>query len=196
MTAPPHLRLVSTPPTASLQACSDDDLMRLVQAGQRDAFATLVERHAARIAHLCTRFVNSATLGVELAQDTWLKVWTDSSRYRPEGRFEVWLATLARNTCRNQLRAQAARRRREQQLESQPMAASEVDELLARERERRVHEALARLPPPLREALALRFADDLRYEQMEQVLGVSESTLRSRVHHGLKRLRRYLERDS
>jgi RNA polymerase sigma-70 factor (ECF subfamily) len=195
MTAP-RLRLVSTPPTSSLQARSDDELMRLVQAGQHDAFAALVERHAARIANLCARFVHSPTLGVELAQDTWLKVWTDSSHYRPEGRFEVWLATLARNSCRNQLRAQAARRRREQQVEQPPLAASEVDQLLAREREGRVREALVRLPQPLREALALRFAGDLRYEQMEQVLGVSESTLRSRVHHGLKRLRRYLERDS
>ena len=195
MTAP-HLRVVSAPPSTQLQACSDDELMCLAQAGRRDAFATLVERHAPRLANLCVRFVQDAALGVELAQDTWLKVWAERARYRHEGRFEVWLVTLARNACRNQLRAQRARRRREQQVEPTPLSPGGVEPLLARERELRVHGALDSLPVALREVLLLRFADELRYEQMQQILGVSESTLRSRVYHGLKRLRRYLEQTS
>lgn len=195
MPAPP-LRLVSTPPPASLQACTDDALMRLAQAGQREAFAALVERHAARLANLCARIVQDGALGAELAQDTWLKVWSERAQYRPQGRFEVWLITLARNTCKNQLRSQSARRRREQQVEPRLSAASDVERLLSHEREQRVQGALARLPEPMREALLLRFAHELRYEQMEQALGVAESTLRSRVFQGLKRLRRYLEQES
>jgi RNA polymerase sigma-70 factor (ECF subfamily) len=194
MTAP-RLRLVSTPPPASLQACSDDALMGLAQAGRREAFAVLVERHAARLANLCARLLQDGALGVELAQDTWLKVWSERAQYRPQGRFEVWLATLARNGCRNQLRSHGARRRREQQVEPELAAPGEVEQLLAHERDRRVQRALARLPEPMREALLLRFAHELRYEQMEQALGVSESTLRSRVFHGLKRLRHLLEQE-
>ncbi|HET8934170.1 MAG TPA: sigma-70 family RNA polymerase sigma factor [Polyangiales bacterium] len=172
MTAP-RLRLVGSPRPAGplglagLLACSDDELMSLVVAGRRDAFAALVERHGARIANLCTRFVQDPTWGVELAQDTWLEVWAESSRYRADGRFAAWLVTLARNICRNQLRMQHARRRREQQAAPPPSAADNVDQLLARERERQVHGALDRLPESQRAALVLRFADDLRYEQVE-----------------------------
>jgi DNA-directed RNA polymerase specialized sigma24 family protein len=46
---------------------SDDELMTLAQAGVRDAFAVLVERHAARLISACTRFVSDAQTGRDLA---------------------------------------------------------------------------------------------------------------------------------
>ena len=56
--------------------------------------------------------------------------------------------------------------------------------------------ALAELSLPLREALLLRYADDLRYDEIATVVGTGESTLRSRVHHGLKALKEKLEKES
>jgi RNA polymerase sigma-70 factor (ECF subfamily) len=181
---------------ASLPERSDDELMVLAQAGVRDAFATLVERHGERLMRTCSRFVNDSELGAEIAQDTWVTVWSQRSRYRAEGKFIVWLITAARNRCRNDLR-----RHRAQIEHTQPAAGDadapspqQIDELLLEERQRCVRKALSRLPQRMREALLLRYGEELRYDEMAQILGIGESTLRSRVHHGLRLLRDQLEK--
>jgi RNA polymerase sigma-70 factor (ECF subfamily) len=176
---------------------TDDELMTLAQAGVREAFAVLVARHAERLVQTCSRFVNDAAAGAELAQETWAAVWTARAQYRADGKFIVWLLTAARNRCRNHLRhqgvsltyalGQAAR-------SLEPTSPDQIERLLVEERRRRVHNALSRLPASMREALVLRYVEELHYDEMAAVLHTGESTLRSRVHHGLRLLRGLLER--
>ena len=172
--------------------------MQLAQAGLREAFGVLVERHALRLVRVCARYTNDWTTGCELAQETWLALWEQRARYRADTHFTLWLITAARNRCRNQLR------HREVVTRHAPVAAAvagappvpeQLDELLCSERRRRVHTALSRLPPAMREALLLRYGEELRYDEMAKVLDVGEATLRSRVHHGLKALRDLLEKN-
>jgi RNA polymerase sigma factor (sigma-70 family) len=183
-------------PPATLDQRSDDELMTLAQAGLRDAFAVLVERHAQRLVQVCARFVNDGDLGAELAQETWVAVWTQRAKYRGDGRFVVWLVTAARNRCRNHVRRHGVIRRHDEsaaRADGVP-SASQIDELLLEERRRRVRDALARLPERMREAVLLRYGEELAYEEMAVALRVGESTLRSRVHHGLRLLRSLLEK--
>jgi RNA polymerase sigma-70 factor (ECF subfamily) len=192
MHAPRLVRLVP----GSLPERSDDELMELSQAGVRDAFAALVERHAERVVRTCAAFVHDGAAGAELAQETWVTIWAQRSQYRPEGKFIVWLITAARNRCRNHVRRHGIVRRHAQ-LEAggtgETPSPDQIDRLLLEERRHRVRTALFRLPDGMREALLLRYAEELRYDEMAEVLRVGESTLRSRVHHGLRRLRELLE---
>lgn len=194
----PRLVRVPDPPTDPLTERSDDELMRLAQVGYKSAFAALVERHARRVVALCSRFVGDAQHGRELAQDVWVTVWQRREQYRAEGGFVPWLVTVARNHCRNQLRRRklAALHEQQQALAPQQCSPEQLDGLLVEERRRRVREALAELSAPLREALLLRYAEDLRYDQMTSIVGTGESTLRSRVHHALKALKQKLESES
>lgn len=177
-------------------ARSDDELMALASAGRRDAFAALVTRYAARLGNVCAKFVADARLGEELAQETWLQVWQARARYRPDGRFASYLFTVARNRCRNELRARSLRRQ-------QPGAAApelpsdapeHLDRLIEAERRRRVVAAMASLSPALREALVFRFVEELDYPEIARVIGRSESAVRSRVHDAVDKLRRALAR--
>jgi RNA polymerase sigma-70 factor (ECF subfamily) len=193
---PPYLQPLQRPGQALCDR-ADDELMTLAQAGARDAFGVLVERHALRVVHVCARLLNDAELGVELAQETWVTVWTQRAHYRREGKFVVWLVTVARNRCRNRLRQQGVVRRHiESNVRSEATTPDQIDRLLEEERRRHVRNALAQLPEAMREALLLRYAEELRYDEMSNLLAVSESTLRSRVHHGLKLLRERLENGS
>jgi RNA polymerase sigma-70 factor (ECF subfamily) len=88
----PSPRLVRLVP-GLLPERSDDELMTLAQAGMREAFTVLIERHADRLVQACSRLLNDADAGAELAQETWVTVWTQRSRYRAEGKFIVWLIT-------------------------------------------------------------------------------------------------------
>lgn len=193
-------RLVLAPDysaSPSLRERSDDELMVLARAGERHAFAVLVERHASRVMQLCGRFVDDASRGQELAQDTWVMVWQRRDKYVPNGTFRAWLVAVASNHCRNELRRRQLARAHAASGELEPQSSSEhIDAVLVSERQRRVRQALLELSPPMREALLLRYGEELRYDEMTEVVGSSESTLRSRVHHGLKMLKQKLEGES
>lgn len=181
----------------ALEERSDDELMRFARAGLKPAFAVLVERHAKRVVACCTRFVNDAELGRELAQDTWVLVWQARDKYRADGGFVPWLVTIARNHCRNELRRRTSAKRDVSGSRSElTHPVGPLDDLLVEERRRAVRSALSELAVPLREAVLLRFGEGLRYDEMSSVEGSGESTLRSRVHHALKALRRKLEEES
>jgi RNA polymerase sigma-70 factor, ECF subfamily len=193
----PRLVRAADPPQEALRERSDDELMQLARAGLRSAFAVLVERYAVRVAQLCSRFVNDVQLGRELAQDTWVLVWQGRDKYHGDGGFVSWLVTVARNHCRNELRRRkSATQAREALSDESAQSAGQLDGLLVQERRTRVREALSHLSLPMREALLLRYAEDLRYDEIASVVGASESTLRSRVHHGLKALKERLENES
>lgn len=179
-----------------LSGRDDDTLMTLAQAGSREAFAVLVERHAVRVVQTCLRFAGDREQASELAQGVWVTVWESRSRYQSASEFLIWLVTIARNRCRNELRRQRVveHHAHHTALFGANASPEQIDSLLQSERQRRVHEALNQLPAPMREALLMRYGEELRYDQMATVLGAQESTLRSRVHHGLKLLKRQLEK--
>jgi RNA polymerase sigma-70 factor, ECF subfamily len=195
------LRPAQEPRDVTLASRPDDELMLLARSGLHSALAALVERYARRLANYCAKLLGSAALAGEVCQETWLRVWAHRASYRPEGKFVVLLYTTARNLCRNHARAA---RRREHWLpatladDALDRAADDrpghLDALVARERQRDVLSALGTLPAPMREALLLRFQEELSYEDISAIVGASESTVRSRVHHGLRQLRHDLAR--
>ncbi len=192
----PRLVESETPPQAALEARPDDELMTLAQAGSRQAFAVLVERHARQVVRLCRRFVGDAQLGEELAQETWVTVWRQRAKYRAGGQFRSWLITVARNLCRNELRSRKTRSAFQQSAVELERDASpeQIDAALQQERRRQVQRALDELTPAMREALLLRYGEELRYDEMSGVVGVGEATLRSRVLYGLRILKQKLEK--
>lgn len=177
-----------------LDDLGDDDLMLLAGGGSRRAFSVLVERYHGRVTGLCANLAGPAN-AEEIAQDVWLRVWAHRERYRCEGKFRLYLYAIARNLSRNRQRA-AHRAEDAARWRLEPEPAAGIDDLVARERRRRVQEALLLLPPGLREAVALRFCEGLPYEDICRIVGARASTVRSRVHLGLERLRAVLGRDS
>jgi len=180
---------------------SDDELMLLSSRGLHAAFEALVRRHARRLLGFCARQVGGQVPGEDLAQEIWLAVWDHRQDYRPEGRFVVWLFTLARNRIRN-VRRDVARR---PQNEGDPapllarapdLSPSDLDRLVVAERRARLDRAVASVPETLREAILLRFTEELPYEEVARILDTNESTARSRVFHGIRDLRRRLRGES
>jgi RNA polymerase sigma-70 factor, ECF subfamily len=188
---------------APLGGRDDEELMTLVRAGHAPALRALAERHMARLARFCGKVLVDVHAGQEIAQQTWLQIWAHRARYESRTRFQVFLFTIARNLCKNELRRRARQGAwvdstvEDQRLVQIPNHdPSHVDALLLRERTRELLLALAKVPELQREAMLLRFDEELGYEDMAAVLGASESTLRSRVYHGLRALRALLPRES
>ncbi|MGE0870742.1 MAG: RNA polymerase sigma factor [Kofleriaceae bacterium] len=178
---------------------TDEQLMVLASAGSQAAFGQLVERYMARVVNYCTKVTADPRSGEELAQETFLQLWAHRQRYAPSARFVIYLFTAARNRCKNHNRWWRRRTPWEDraatatELDAAPVRASQLDDLLDRERQRRTREALTRLPSNLREAVILRFDQGLEYCEIAAIVERPEATVRSRVFHGLRRLRELLQ---
>src|SRR5215475_7890808 len=158
-------------PMRTLADRDDEELILLVRADSTDAMAALVARYHARLTSFCAKYTRDFAAAEELVQETFLRMWRARASYRSEGKLAVLLYTTARNLCRNHARS-AHRRARPLEIVPPP-AADPVDAL----------------PDKLRDAVVLRFEHQLAYDQIAEVVGSNESTVRSRVHHGLAQLR-------
>ncbi|QSQ23975.1 RNA polymerase sigma factor [Pyxidicoccus parkwayensis] len=179
-----------------LDARTDEELMLLSAAGSEEAFEQLVRRHHSRLARYCGKSVGSASEGDELAQEALVRVWQARRDYQPRAPFAVFMLTIARNLCRNRARDTGRRSRwqteaAEGRLAAVPSQSSPdvVEQMLEREQQRRVREALMELPDTFREVLLLRFDQELDYAAIARIVGDNEATVRTRVFRGVKKLR-------
>ena len=172
---------------------SDDDLMRAYQAGDVDAFEELVRRYRTRLTAFAAQRLGDRGLAEDFVQETFLRVWQGAGDYIPMGRFRAWLYTIARNLCTNSL---AGARRHLGLTPDAPMIlwtwelekpAEEGVE--AEELHQRLEQAAATLPEKQRRAVMLRYYHGLSMGEIAEVEGCPAGTVKSRLHHALKRLR-------
>jgi RNA polymerase sigma-70 factor (ECF subfamily) len=131
----------------------------------------------------------------DLSQDTFVKVFGQADRYRPEGKFHGWLFRIAGNLARSRLR----RRKLVGWLRFDPVVHDRGaggpgpdDDLAAAERARAVRAALARLPERQRAAVTLHRYQGLKYREIAEVLDTTLPGVESLIQRALAALRRDL----
>jgi len=168
----------------------DATIVRRVLAGDAEAFGVLVDRHHARCLRLATHLLADPAEAEDAVQEALLRAYRFLGRYREHDRFGAWLTRIVVNQCRTA----AARRRRElpHALEwgTTDGVVAPDDDAMARRDE--LHRALAHLPTDQREAVVLRYADDLSYDEMAAATGVSVAAMKMRVQRACRRLRALL----
>ncbi|MBI5361566.1 MAG: sigma-70 family RNA polymerase sigma factor [Planctomycetes bacterium] len=173
---------------------SSEELARRARAGCREAFGELVLRfEGSLLRFLCTR-VPTESEAEELAQETFLRAWTKLALYDPEQRFSTWLFTLARH-----LAVSRGRRRRlvlaeDGDLEAVAQRVDAGGELAEREQSERLWKLADEvLTPDQREALWLKYAEDLSAEEIGRVLGKRDVAVRVLLFRARAKLARELE---
>ncbi|MHC4092611.1 MAG: RNA polymerase sigma factor [Planctomycetota bacterium] len=175
----------------------DEWLMQQVARGGREGHDMLVRRHAGSFLTFITRMSGDRQLSEDLFQEVFLTVWIKRRQFDPSRRFKPWLYRIAANRCR------AAFRRRSLSaplLPTDDPAAlipaanpSPAETALATERSCLVTAAVGMLPEKQRLVLVLRIWSKLAYTEIAEILGRSEATVRSNMHHALAGLRAFLE---
>lgn len=166
---------------------SDAELARRAAAGDGDAFAELVRRHAPRVRALCAATLGGPGEAEDAAQETFLKAHRSLARYSGAASFGTWLHRIAVNHCLDLLRA--AGRRRSDSLEALleadsvalGRALSEPSSAQALEDRDTVFRLLSRLPPEQRLALTLREADGMTYEEIAAAMSCSLDSVKARI---------------
>lgn len=174
-------------------------MWRVQHADDHAAFARLVERWETPIQRLCARMTGDLHRAEDLAQEAFARVFSKRHAYEPGGKFSTWLWRIALNLCRDELRRR--QRHPETSLESGHEAGEEsgADELpagtpspaeavAALEQAEVVRQALLRLPEHYRTVVVLRHYEGLKFNEIAEVLGIPEGTVKSRMSEGLSRL--------
>ena len=159
----------------------------------------LVEQYQYRLVRYLIYLLGRRDGVDDLVQETWLRVLERGSSYDGHSRFEPWLFRVARNIA-----VDAMRKRRTLSLDSddddgrvRPSHASNEPspyKLAARtEDAERLAHSLQTLEPVYREALVLRFQEDLSLQEISTIVGAPVSTVASRIYRGLATLRPQFE---
>lgn len=160
------------------------------QNGDHGAFAELVQRYHLRMRYYLRKMLGDVHRADDALQELWFDVFRALPRLRDTEAFTAWLYRIARDRAYRQLR----RHRVMEPLEPTTLAAAEVDDAFSPEDAAAIHAALDHLTPEQRETLILRFIEAMSYERIAAVTGVPVGTVRSRLHHAKRALRRLLER--
>lgn len=168
----------------------DAELMQQVQAGDEAALGTLMERWELPVKGLLARFLHNQAEVEDLAQETFVRVWEQRTKFRAGAEFRPWVFAIAVNLARNRLRWW--RRRPEVTLEAWSGAADEADGAAAseaRERATAVRSAIDALPRVLREAVLLAEFEGVPQAEIADITGATVKAVESRLYRARAALR-------
>jgi RNA polymerase sigma-70 factor (ECF subfamily) len=177
-------------PLASMQ--SDAELMARVRAGERDAFALLVERYEGTIVNYLSKLTGQRARAEDLAQETFLRLFSHATRYREEGRLAAFLYRTATNLYRSEERHLFRWRWRWDSIAAgleHERPRSQEEALLGREEERALRAALLCVPLHYRAPLVLHAIEERSFEEIAEVLRLPIGTVKSRISRGRVLLR-------
>jgi len=189
-----------------LSPCDQDVYwMRRVAQGDMDAFQSLIEVHQARVVGTVAKMLGDDVDSEDIAQQVFIRVWKSARRYQPTAKFTTWLFKITRNLVFNELRRRKRHPVTPLQLEEEEHFFQPADSggmspdasLLDSELNDAIQMAIDALPETQRMAIVLRRYEDMPYDEIGEVLGLSVPAVKSvlfRARAELReRLRKYLE---
>ncbi len=166
--------------------------------GNQEAFEELVRLYEKRVLALTGRMCKNPEDAAEAAQEAFIAAWQGLKNFRGDSSFSTWLYRLASNACVDLLRREGRRQAavslddEDLNLDIPASLASPQEEAERRELREQIEEGLRLLPPDYRAALVLREIQQLRYDEIGEVLGLDIGTVKSRISRGRKKLRSFL----
>src|ERR671932_1311585 len=175
-------------------------LVKRAQAGDRDALSALVQSQQTYVYSIAMSLMHNPADAADMTQEAFIRLFRSLGTYRGETKFTTWLYRLVTNICLDGLR----RRRGVVESLDEPTGDDEQrlgerltdldrwtqpeERLELRESAAAVRAALAQLPPAQRLALTLHYFEEMRYEEVAEVMGVPLNTVKSHIRRGKERL--------
>lgn len=172
---------------------SQRELIEACRQGERDAFRALFETYKNRIYSIALRFAGDEAAAMDIAQDTFVKLFSTIHEFRGDSAFETWVYRMVVNSCLD-------RRRKlsrfvplaDEFIATLRASGDALASMLRAEMAGRIRAAVDRLSPDLRIVVVLRYTEGLSYDQIAEVLACSPGTVASRLNRAHKALERRL----
>jgi len=173
---------------------SDHALLEATRSGDEDAFAELVARYRNQITSYIYRMTNDYDGAVDLAQETFVRVYRAADRYQQSHAFSTYIYRIATNLAISELRKRKRRRLismtgffqstdggEDREFNPPDERPLQDTEMVDQERRVAVQRAISTLPEKYRAPLILRDVDGRSYEEISRILETSEGTVKSRI---------------
>jgi RNA polymerase sigma-70 factor (ECF subfamily) len=169
----------------------ESDLLQRLTEGDEAAFRELYEYYQGRIFLFAYRFTKSKYRAEEVVQDVFLKLWERRSQIKIETNFASYLIRMARNHILDGLKRVALDKKMQQNMlaSMQVLRSSTAEQLLQKELDRLLKQAVDNLSPQRRTVYLLSREEELTYEQIAEKLGISKNTVRNVMVNALQSIR-------
>jgi RNA polymerase sigma-70 factor (ECF subfamily) len=174
----------------------DKDLLCLYKEGKREtAFNLIVKKYGERLYWHIRKMVICHEDADDLAQNTFVKAWHALPEFREESRLYTWLYRIATNEVltflkrkklRNFISITEVSRQLENSLESDSFFNGD-------EVQKALHKAILKLPEKQRLVFNMRYFEEMKYEEMSEILGTSVGALKASYHHAHQKVQDAME---
>ncbi len=178
---------------------TEDELVERLRdpATQREAFSQIVGLYSEKLYWQIRKMVLSHDDANDLLQNTFLKAWTNIDYFRGEAKLSTWLYKIAINECITFLNKQ-------RNLNNVPMDDTDVfllerlkgdDYFDGEDAQLKLQNAILTLPEKQRLVFNMKYFDEMKYEDMSEILGTSVGALKASYHHAVKKVEEFLTKD-
>ncbi len=196
--------------SAARSESSDSDWegrwIELAQRGDTESFERIVLAYQQKVFNLAFRLLGEREEAEDLTQEVFINVFRHIGEFRGESQFSTWIYQVTTNHCRNRLKYLRRRFRHATESIDDPVSTEEgemgreipdegeipEDRVYRRQVQELVQIALGRLRQEYREAVVLRDIQNLSYQEISEILGVPEGTIKSRLHRARWELKEIL----
>ncbi|MCK0473768.1 RNA polymerase sigma factor SigW [Halalkalibacter sp. APA_J-10(15)] len=171
-----------------------------VRKGDQEAFAEIVELYKDKVYQICYRMLGNVHEAQDVAQEAFLRAYTNIDRYDINRKFSTWLFRIATNVSIDRLRKKKPDFHLQDEVkgtdgvtfESQLAADEELpeDQVVTRELQDWVQNEINQLPIKYRTAIILKYIEDLSINEISEILDMPPATVKTRVHRGREALRK------
>lgn len=189
---------------AAFENLSDHELIKAAKEGDESAFAEIVARYRKPITNYIFRFLNDYEEAVDLAQETFVRVYFAMERYHTEYAFSTYIYRIATNLAISEIRKRKRRRlisltglfqnaeTEARDFEPPDEKSLPVEDLIENQQREIIARAISALPEKYRAPVVLRDVEGKSYEEVAQILNLGLGTTKSRISRGRKILREKL----
>jgi len=160
---------------------NDSELIAQILSGNMNAFTFLVNRYQKLVVHITGRLIQRYDELEDVCQEVFLKVYQNLGKYRNECKLSTWIATIAYNTSINYLR----KFKKGEEVDPDDSAALrnltdyKSDDFEKADLHRYIREQIENLPVHYRTVLTLFHLEEFSYQEIEQITGMPEGTIKS-----------------
>jgi len=177
----------------------EHQLIRSILEGDKKAFSELIDRYKRLVSHIVFKMIKSNEDRQDLSQDVFIKVYQNLEEFNEDCNLSSWIGRIAYNACLNHL----GKKRAELwddispvlSIDTLPNSDRLLDEQIATgDMANRLRDEISLMPAPYGVTIALYHLDGLTYEEIAEVMGMPDGTVKSYLFRARKLLRERIEK--